>query len=110
MTEIILFSTIYGFAEWELLKNAKTTGDKIIFGHFSKYHFYMLLIFLIMAYPGLEYLPLMILLEDISYRIAKRQWVQKGDWVAWKFGGLSLGIYIPTTYILLLVFTIILLR
>ncbi len=101
----ILFSVLYGFGEWELLRHAKTTGDKVIFGQFSKYHLFMLAIFITVSLPliNLWIVPIMLLIEDISYRFAKGVWVQPGNWVTWKFGGVHLaGIYFPGTYFILI--------
>ncbi len=107
MIILVVFSIIYGALEWELLQRAKSTGPKVILGHFSLYHFYMLILFLLVAAPDIHLIPLMILIEDLSYRLAKGEWVQKGDWLEWKLGGFYLaGMYLPVTYILMAILSI----
>ena len=101
MNELILFSVAYGFAEWELLREAKTTGPKVILGIFSKYHLYMFIMFLIVSFAlGLmQYVPMMLLIEDISYRIARKKWVQKDEWLA-RWGMIS---FVPLAYVYLII-------
>ena len=99
MNELILFSITYGFAEWELLREAKTTGPKVIFGIFSRYHLYMFILFLVVSFPMLEYIPMMLLIEDISYRIARKKWVQKDEWLA-RWGMIS---FVPLAYVYLII-------
>jgi len=117
-TFIFLFCFGYGYMEYELLRQHGSTGEKWILEHFSTYHAIMAYIFILVSmtslvldfrrfyhirWQGWRSLPLMILVEDLSYRLAKGEWVTADDWISWKFGGISFpDFYFPFTYIFLI--------
>lgn len=101
---ILLFSIFYGFAESSLMLNCNSTGDKIFFGILSMYHMWLMIIFLVMSLMckgGWKYIPLMLVIEDISFYLYRLDWPESGDWISSIFGGSYLfGIYIPWAYII----------
>ena len=116
---LFLVCISYGYLEYEILSQNPlgTTGSKVIFGHFSIYHGLMSILFLSISmvssvfqntFNGWTNLPWMILLEDMSYRLAAKEMPTDDSWVTWGIGGIDLWIiYIPFTYLILIFLTVI---
>lgn len=107
----ILFAVAYGYAEYELLSRAPSSGEKWFLGHFSTYHIFMFFVFICASFAagfsGWRNIPLMILIEDYFYHVAKHVQVKPDDWVSWGIGGFEIfGLFVPWTYIILLVIPI----
>lgn len=109
MIYLILAAAVYGILEQAAARKGNVGGEKIIFGHFSFYHFLML-VTIVMA--SLQYgdwgdIPLMILIEDIFFYIFSPKTLDKDSWSAWGLGGIDLGkLFIPTTYFILFAITV----
>jgi len=107
MVFAFIFSIIYGFLEYSWLQYAISTGPRVLF-IFSQYHFWMLGIFVwvSMAYlmRGVLNVPMMLLIEDVFYSVARWEWASPGAWVDWPFQGFYfIGVYIPGGYIVLII-------
>ncbi|KAA3612019.1 MAG: hypothetical protein D8M58_19930 [Calditrichaeota bacterium] len=105
---LYIFPVLYGYIEQRLLKGeCCTSGKKWIFGHFATYHVVMLSTFVNVIYLAGEefyHLPLLLLMEDISFYLFRKDWPNKKSWVSWGLGGFKIfSLFIPTTYILLVI-------
>ena len=96
----VLFAIVYGILEARVYQGGfKTRGEKLL-GFFSTYHSLMFLTFLIAMRENWFYLPIMFVVEDISYFIAhSEQSLNKDSWVNFGLGGTRLfGQWIPLSY------------
>lgn len=102
---ILLFCFIYGFMEYGLISQVGTTGERVLFNHFSRYHIGMLFLFSLIAYTyDLRILPSMFLIEDMFYHLAGLMWPVPGSWIDYPLPGFYiLWIYIPGGYVFILI-------
>lgn len=101
-------AVLYAWIEMHLFSQGASAGDYIFFGQFALYHFFMLGLFTVVAFPQLRHIWLMILVEDISYHIFKGSGPGPDSWVNWILGGFWAGsLWIPNTYLLLLIIIVI---
>lgn len=105
VSQLILTATFLGIMEGELLQRAKTTGRKILFNHFSLYHFFLGSVFVLLIVIAdwsiyWHVLPYIIIVQDVSSKLSQTdgQWYNKGDWSLWPFYNFNL---IPIWFILL---------
>lgn len=102
---LITISIVIGILEGQLLYRAGTTGRKIILNHFSLYHFFLLVLFiLIPTIAGFkEYwslLGIMIVIQDAASKLNPQlKWYKSGDWALWPLDRLYIGL--PWWYIVL---------
>lgn len=97
----LLFAVTYGIMEARIYTGGfKTRGDRLL-GFFSKYHILMFLIFLIAMRENWYLLPIMFVVEDLTYFIAHpRQYLNKNSWVNFGLGGCRIfGQWIPVSYL-----------
>jgi len=99
-----------GWVEQFLLGQGALTGKKWILGHFATYHIILLVVFIALAYPFWQLVPLLILIEDISFFTFRvKDDLGPDNWVNWIFGGFYIGSrWVPFTYIILLALFIVL--
>ena len=102
--KVIAFAIVYGWLEQRIKRQGFTTTGPRFFDYFSYYHVSLLVIFIIVAWPEMKYLPLMVLIEDVSFFLfypGKK--VHKGSWVNFNLGGIQLTNkwWLPLTYVLL---------
>lgn len=99
----LLFAVIYGWMEQYLFRQGVVL-DKSILNQFSWYHLGLGALFIIVCLPGIQLLPLMVLLEDITFFLFHPTASLNPDsWVNWIFGGFYLfGEWIPGVYLILI--------
>jgi len=103
MYKYLILAFWYGFLEAIIYKNGFRSGKKIIFGKFAVYHLALLIGALILLGSKWKYLPLMILIEDISFFLYSPKTLNETSWINLWFGGFRiLGRWIPFTYIILI--------
>ena len=105
---LMLWSIQYGLLEQWIKRQGFRTRSKKILKYFSIYHLMMFGLFLmtigIAGFKGnIKCLPLMILVEDISYfTFHPNQILEEDSWVNFGLGGFRIiGKWIPWTYIIL---------
>ena len=105
---LMLWSIQYGLLEQWIKRQGFRTRSKKILKYFSIYHLMLLgLFFMTIGIAGfkgnIKYLPLMILVEDISYfSFHPDQTLEEDSWVNFGLGGFRIiGKWIPWTYIIL---------
>jgi len=104
----ILFSLFYGVLEAQIYKRG-FTGDKSFFGTFHTYHIILFFLYTVVSYPELYNIPLMVLIEDISFYFASPKELKPDSWISKLMGSFKLfGQTIPVVYIFLIVVYIIL--
>ena len=112
-----IFCLAFGYLENSWLSIHKTTGDKVILGHFSIYHLIMLIVFITASMfsliagklDGWKNVPIMVMVEDIFFWFAKGSWIEEGDWIAWNFGGFFVwDFFVPYIYLTVLLLAVLL--
>ena len=107
--KIFVICIICGICEGLLLQKAKTTGDKIIFDHFSLYHVFLGVFFFLLAWLGNFWwmIPFFILLQDLCSKLTQElEWFKPGDWMTWPTYKLYFG-FLPLSYIFLITLSVI---
>ena len=100
----ILGAIALGWIEQHLLGQGAVTGKKWILGQFATYHLILVVVFIALAYPYWQLIPLLILVEDIAFFTFRlKDDLGPENWVNWIFGGFYIGKqWIPTTYLILI--------
>ena len=108
--KLILFAVLYGIGEQYAVRKGWRSGKKIILNQFSWYHFIMGLLFvnvILLTDGDYWHFPLMALIEDITFFLFGPFKLDRNSWVTWGLGGIDFGcVFIPTTYMCLIVVSI----
>jgi hypothetical protein len=77
-------------------------GSRRVFWHLSWYHVTAGCLFFIMIYPELKYLPLLAVIEDITFFLFSRtKRLTEGSWVNHGLKGFEIcGQWVPWSYVL----------
>jgi len=99
----------YGWMEQHLFAQGASSGGTRIFGFFGwPYHFpAMFLLMFAVSWPRWELLPVVLLVQDLSYVAFGVGRIEEGSWITEILGHFTLeGNIVPYAYIVLILLTI----
>jgi len=104
IAKLFVFAIVYALLEVIIYKRG-FRSKHTLFSHFGIYHLILLLLFITVSLPKVQFIPLMLLTEDMFYFLfdADKK-LNKDSWVNFHLGGFNLlGQWIPNSYLLAVV-------
>mgnify|MGYP006278282533 CR=1 FL=1 len=100
----ILFAVTFGLVEQYIFRMGFTPRKNFLRYFDRIYHPGILVLLILVVYPFLQLLPLLVVIEDISFFLFHPEArLRRSSWINLNLGGFSLfGQWIPTVYLLLI--------
>lgn len=98
---LIMFAILYGGLEAFIHKHNYSDPTYEFFGKFSWYHLMMLGLFILVAHPYWQLIPIALVIEDIFFFLWIKKKITEQSWIATMFGSIKIGkkFILPIAYI-----------